>query len=381
MFIAWIAGLCLTSTVHAAQKPPPDPTFAEVTTREFDRWDANHNGILESSEIWKAFEDPANKDVAGAALAAIAYWYYTAPWLPDHPKSFFQNYRPQKFPPLPKDTPPAEAARIRRERAMAGPTLQWEYTAALWRLRHAPTFLFSPEGPKLSDVHEGWGYCWFISHVGAVVHRDPYEIKQMIHETDKGYHVTFPDDVTVDLPPLTDAQRGIYDVKVDNGLWVRVLRMAFFRRPPVTLRGPKGNLYPHVAKAMEGLTGFAMKAVPLVNDYAKVVPTENLDRLATDVRRQLTQTLAAKKLVIVDSGLVPLPFGMTGNHSYAAFNFDPENDTVTLWNPWGDTSRPRAVPGRDPDYPRTGGVFTVPLKVMVRSFKVMYFELNDLYRR
>lgn len=379
--IGWIAALALVGA-GKGQDRPAAPTFAQVVTEAFDGWDLNHDGILQQEEVWKAAFDPGNQDVKGAALAAVTHWYSMDPQVKSLPKSFFVNYKPQKFDPLPKETPPEEAKRIGRERAMAGTHLQREFLANLWRIRHTRRILFEPSGPKLSDVHQGgYGDCWLISHFGALVHRDPEEVRRMIKETDKGYRIEFPDEVTVELPPLTDAQIGFDDVRMDHGLWVRVLRIAFYRRPKVARRDGRGRAFLYEAKAMEGLTGFRLKAMPLINGYYKTVPDEQINPIVDSVRKELVKTLAAKKLVALDSGRVPLPFGMTGGHSFAVFDFDPASDTVTLWNPWGDDYYPKPRPNGEVDYMRRGGVFTVPLRVMVRSFSQLLLEQYDLYRR
>jgi len=372
-FVAF--GIALCSNVAAGKGVGPIPSLAETCTQNFEAWDKNHDGFLDGGEVSQSMTDPAVKDASAAAITALQRWYWDNPWLPPTPRAFLESYRPPNFTPLPKEMPEPEKVKIRKERTKAGPFLGPDYQAAIRRIRGGPYAVFGPEGPKLSDVHQGaMGDCWLISHIGAVVNRDPNDIRRMVRVTDTGYKIFFPDEVVVEMPTLTDAQIGINDLRLNNGLWPQILRMAFYRRPKMPRRGPKGNLYLYEAKAMEGLTGFNMRTIGLVNGYAKTVPENALARLANNVRSSLKDTLDAHKLAVADTAMVAMPFGIPGHHSYAVLAFDPVTDLVTLWNPWGDNYHPREVPGKEPDYPRTGGVFTVPVPVLVRAFSQLLLE-------
>jgi hypothetical protein len=66
----------------------------------------------------------------------------------------------------------------------------------------------------------------------------------------------------------------------------------------------------------------------------------------------------------------PLP----GNHAYAVLGFDPRNDILTVWNPWGDNFQPMGPEGRQHGWPRRHGIFQIPLADFVHVFSSLDIE-------
>jgi hypothetical protein len=69
-----------------------------------------------------------------------------------------------------------------------------------------------------------------------------------------------------------------------------------------------------------------------------------------------------------------LPPGITTHHVYALLSYDPEKDTVTLWNPHGNRFFPKGTPGMQNGWPTTGGKSSMALADMVRVFMTVIYE-------
>ena len=57
--------------------------------------------------------------------------------------------------------------------------------------------------------------------------------------------------------------------------------------------------------------------------------------------------------------------------------FDSKTETVTVWNPWGNTFTPTGEPGFDHGYPTAHGRFTMPLRDFARTFRAVIYETDQ----
>jgi hypothetical protein len=76
-----------------------------------------------------------------------------------------------------------------------------------------------------------------------------------------------------------------------------------------------------------------------------------------------------------DKGL-KLPPGINGKHAYAVLAFDDEAGTVEIWNPHGNTFKPKGEPGIEHGYPTKAGRFTMPLVDFVSVFRAVTIETD-----
>ncbi len=68
------------------------------------------------------------------------------------------------------------------------------------------------------------------------------------------------------------------------------------------------------------------------------------------------------------------PPGINLHHAYAILGFDADADTVLLWNPHGNTFRPKGEPGLTTGYSTSAGQFRMPVADFVRVFNGMSIE-------
>ena len=86
--------------------------------------------------------------------------------------------------------------------------------------------------------------------------------------------------------------------------------------------------------------------------------------------------LAQKRLVTCGTGSEPQPPGISGRHAYAVLGFDAKADALTLWNPHGNSFKPKGEPGLQRGYPTRAGVFAMPVADFVRTFRGVNVETD-----
>ena len=105
---------------------------------------------------------------------------------------------------------------------------------------------------------------------------------------------------------------------------------------------------------------------------------ENPAKLAAKVREKVPAALKAGRIVATGTSEEKQPPGIICKHAYAVLAYDPKSDTLTLWNPHGNTYSPRGgkEPGLASGYPTSRGIFELPVEEFVRIFNGVTIETD-----
>ncbi len=410
----------------ASTPPRSEPQFAQVVRSRFQSWDSNHDGALSPAEVDQWTVDPQTKGDAAAAIATIklAMRRKTDP-IKTFTLAMIEG-------PAPKD--PGATDVEEDDTAMKDPRtlsdLQKRYRASLRRIAQAQRTVFADDHPDLGSFHQGpLGDCYFVSMVGALAYHEPARLSGMLRPAaDGSCAVQFPGQKTVDVPPLTDAQIAISSTAGKDGLWLPVVEQAFglhrqssraapqagHESPPPDPRddeptdliahggyaGTTIELLTGHDAARIGLGGVATKTPepaktgqpsksgppdksgePARPDSAAKTPKpltdEQLQERAAKMRELLPGLLENKRLVSVGTAKeFKLPPGINPSHAYAILAFDPSTDRVTIWNPHGNSFKPKGPPGLEHGYPTRGGRFDMPLAEVARVFRGFVYETD-----
>ncbi len=417
----------LASSVLALQPAEPSatpPTFSEVLARRFDAWDTDSDGSLSAKEIDAKSVDPAITGPDAAAIATLKRFIRSGKY--DLPAALTKDYlsnppKPPKNAPKPSNADrddSTEADNTSPQPARASepkrfPDFQSRFASCLRRIESTKRDLALDDTPDLDKCRQGpLGSCFFVAPVGAAVYRDPTFISSIISEKiEGGYRVNFPDGRSVDLAPLTDVEVAISSSTGDEGLWLPVLEKAFgtlrkeadpekYSMESATDAIANGG---STAGTIRALTGRKTESIALKRRPKAMPPRMTKDRrnvqieadgktpyeFALDhakaqqrVRERVAKALAERRLVAASTAFEPQPPGISWKHAYAVLAFDPAADAITLWNPHGNTFKPKSVddstttnlPGLRSGYPTKGGVFTVPIAEFVRIFSTVTLE-------
>jgi hypothetical protein len=372
--------LVLTSVCLGQSRVRPEaPRFSAVVALHFDAWDQDHNAVLSPEEIDRLVVDPAIRGKDAAALAAMKLVIRSNKIKPPElTRDFLEHHA---------DDPAGEAVEAPADaRAAARPpaSLQKRFESALRRIGSANRELFADDTPDIDHCHQGpLGDCFVVAGIGALAHRDPSAIRKMISTRDDGsLTVDFPGGRAVTVPPLTDAEYALTSTTGGEGYWLSVLEKAYgalrnSSRPAsrqteettdAIARG--GSL----ATTLQALTGHAIDRTTLraraVKDDAAAAS------LATSVRIKLSAAIKDRRLAGCGTGKDPCPPGINLTHAYAILGYDADADTVKIWNPHGNSFRPRGEPGLNNGYPTRGGQFEMPMADFVRVFNGMSIETD-----
>lgn len=377
VLLAMLAGQALAQP-PARYRPTP---FAEVAERHFDRWDADGDGTLSPVELDRLVVSAEPKGEEAAALAAMKLAVRSSKVKPPVLTRDFVVNRSME--------PAGEILDSEREggdsRANTRPpsSLHRRYESAARKVRAGTRELFTDDTPDVGRARQGsLGDCFLIAAIGAVAHRDPQDIKQMIKVSGKGdsilYTVEFPNGKLVKIEPLTDAQLALTSTSGGDGAWLQVLEKAYGtlmteRRPasrrtlePTDVLAGGGSL----STALAALTGRSIDRISLRSRAEK----GDAAAAASRVRAAMREAVKDRRLMGANTGGDSLPPGINIRHAYAVLGFDAEADTVKLWNPHGNSFRPRGEAGMDRGYPTRGGVFEMPVEHFVRVFSSIVIE-------
>jgi hypothetical protein len=128
---------------------------------------------------------------------------------------------------------------------------------------------------------------------------------------------------------------------------------------------------------IELLTGHRAGYLAIRNGKGKhrLPPAENrIPLLAAQLRQILRVGNAVHPLLCCGTSTGKLPPGVVTDHDYAILDYDSSNDSVLVWNPWGNHLTPKGAPGLQNGYAVEGGKFSVPLHDFVRIFEGVYYE-------
>jgi hypothetical protein len=211
----------------------------------------------------------------------------------------------------------------------------------------------------------------------------------MITQTPEGYLVRFGKQDPIHIAPLTDAQIGLTSSTGDEGLWLAVIEQGFgtlrnSTKPSEeqTAEGTdaiaKGG---SISATITALTGHRVKSTTMRRRHeAAIAKGEPVEPILAQVRSELNRAVTDRRLAGCgtapsDTG-VKLPPGINGSHAYAVLAFDAARDMVTLWNPHGNSFKPKGPPGVDHGYSTQRGKFEVPITEFAAIFRAMNVETD-----
>ncbi len=332
--------------------------------------------------------------------------------------------KPSDAAPSPTPTPSARPARPSASSTVkltTRPNFQRGFETCMARIDKSDRTLFkSDENPTIEHCHQGpLGDCFFVSVVGAAVKRDPAGFKLTVREVPEsggggggGYAVKFGSGKEIKVSPLTDAEIAISsttsDKAGDEGLWLAVMEKAFgtlrmqdrpdrFTTESATDAIAQGGT---TATVIRELTGHSTERVILKRRYRpagleqydaskRLLPppagsrvvmqsADNPEKLAAKIRDKVPTALKQGRIVATGTGEEHQPPGISGKHAYAVLAYDDASDTLTLWNPHGNTYSPRGgkQPGLSTGYPTAAGIFELPVIEFVRIFNNVTIETD-----
>jgi hypothetical protein len=254
------------------------------------------------------------------------------------------------------------------------------YRKALAVIQADPHVLYVAGAPHLSSIHQARnGDCWLLSTIGAMIHRDPRDVRELISDDgDRLYSAHFAYH-TFRIKAPTDAEIAVYTSDKADGDWLYVLENAmgqyredFNRLHRVSEANDDALVGGGGALAMQDILGRNSDRV----DMTPQKPQREL------VRATLTRAFKQRRLVILgtthDEKIV-LPKGIARGHAMAVIGWDAAADKVTIWNPWGNNLEP-AGSGPNDGYKTVDGVFTMPLADFTRSFARIDVENDKPYK-
>ncbi len=369
--------LLLSLAAHAAAL---GNTFATIVEKRFPEWDTDRNGVLTPDEIDRLTVDPKWKGDDAAAIATLKLSMRSKKEpinslaLADLQTASTRNLRPED-----DELPAANGV------AKKPDTLQSRFDRASRAIRSAKRDLFLDPTPDLDKFHQGRiGDCFFVSMVGAMVERDPSSVRNMIGQLpDKSYDVHFGNKQHVNIQPLTDVEYALVSTTGDEGVWLPVLEKAFGslrmetkpedqRVQSATDSIARGG---NIGNSIQILTGHKAERIALKPDRNP----EAKDKVAflDKLRAKLTAGTEAKRIMGAGTDENPGVPGVNPNHAYAIFSYDPKTDSLSMWNPHGNTFRPKGTPGLANGYPTKGGRFTVPLSDFAVTFRGLFIETDQ----
>ncbi len=357
-----------------AMAPASDPkqsnSIAAVIADHFQKWDKQGDGKLTREQVDALVANHSVKGDVAAAVAALHIYFRNNPQAEPLTQAFVLESASK--------TLPAE----RRDLANKVQHFQSDYVHFRNHIQNAPRELFVDDAPQLLGVHQGaLGDCYFVSMVGAAIQFDRIRFKQMFHPIKDGVcELDFLDGSKTTVR-LTDAQIALGSSAGPQGLWLNVLEEGFGQvRFRLQQRKDSGDIPIDVISR----GGSPTVAISLLTGHK----AEGMDVLkhandpATVKKLRATMIAGYKSRLLMGAGTPgndhKLPPGVVSGHCYAVLGFDTSKDMVHIWNPWGNTFKPKKEPaGLENGYPVKDGLFDVPLHEFMQIFAYFDYETHE----
>lgn len=350
----------------AQEKTDAAQDFMAQVEAGFPAWDKDSDGTLSAEELNVAVADPKITGHAAAAVATL--------------KRALRN-KNYHLPPL---TRQSIQERIGTKLGKDQPDFAGLYKSVLPRLPKTSGVLFTPGGPKLGSIRQGRvGDCFCLAPLAAMLARDPQEVTRLFEtEGDGNYSVRLGKKAVIVAAP-TDAEIVLTASTAQSGMWVNLYEKAVgtTRLKPEEVAAGAAGTSPLDAVARGGSAGTMLSVLtgnPITRfscRFARSSETTDKERTTQmlDLRKRLTAAVTERRLITCGTTKTTTP-GITPNHAYAVLGYDETTDTIQLWNPHGDSFQPKGTEGLANGYPRSEGVFCMPLADFVNQFSGVAFE-------
>ncbi len=364
--------VCATSTAIRAEELP---SFQHVVEHHYNRWTRGGQGILTEKRVTELV---GHAEVRGAEAAAIASIHC------------YQRKAGEKAQPLTRAFLTGvhkEDPTLRRDHPESGGNLSLNYNSFLRHIQSAPRSAFAVERPELNGITQGHlADCYFVAGVGAAVHRNPDNLKQLIHhKDDHSYEVRFRNGKQVHVLPLTDAQLALGSNAGHQGIWLNILELAAGtvqeqdreqeNKFALDTLGSGGDS----VFTIQLLTGRkAIKHVIRRRDTQGVYPVpaeRDIPHLVSKFTKVIHEGVSNQRIVCCGVGRWSVPPGMGQWHQYAII--DLKQGHVDIWNPWGSHFAPKGEPGLVHGYHTQGGRFSMPVHDFVCVFGAVNVESDQ----
>ncbi|MBL8885899.1 MAG: hypothetical protein JNK16_04495 [Phycisphaerales bacterium] len=380
--------LCAVLALALADPKPAAPDFIDVVQSNFNRWDLNKNGVISPEEVDRLVVEPSVKGDEAAAIGAIKTTLRLGYPVPRMTLDYFQSAAAK-----PKASSDSSGEQRPELRMWGGPDWNKGFAVARKRINDPNRDLFRTATVDLKQFKQGMlGDCYFVAMIGALVNKQHDAVRKMITVQRNGdLKVAFADNETIVISPLTDAEIATSSTTGEEGTWVAVFEKAFgtLRQAQFPEDHKEGVASDAIAfggtmlTTIRVLTGhdseeFAIKSSVQKSgngDYKfqlRAQPQE-LTRMTRD---KLKPAIQKKKLVGAGTYPEALPPGIANRHAYAIIGYEQQGDQVVIWNPHGNTFKPKGPPGLENGYPTEFGIFKVPMKDFVQIFGALEIELD-----
>src|SRR5262249_14737508 len=153
----------------------PATSFRSVVEKHFRRWDADGDGKLSPAEVNRLVTSRAVQGEQAAAVAAI------------HRAQRGKAYRDHPFTRAELASARDGTAAQRRDAPETSLRLNASFRGYRSHIAGTSRRLFSGDAPRLQGIHQGRvGNCFFLSAVGAAVHRSPRAVRRWFHARPDG---------------------------------------------------------------------------------------------------------------------------------------------------------------------------------------------------
>lgn len=373
--LLFIAGPCFgAGQNHKASinQEARNAAFRQLFASLFDQWDANHNGSLDLTEIDTVINDPSVHGNESAVAVVFRRHLLRA----DQDRTNELS--------LPQVLSLADDPQV--QRAISGNA---------WHIQAINHSLFLPGDPNLTSFHQGgMGDCYFLAVAGAFVNDQPQTVRAMIKpEADGGFEVHFGNGKDVFVGPLTDAELilGASEGRT-HGIWLSVLEKAFAKLQREAKEKKTGEAIGdnqavfsdfighggYYGPVIVLFTGHHTAGAPMGRWY-KQDPADAAEKM----NELLTKLSNEHRMAIVATGgdkSKTLPKGIPHGHVLAVLGYDAATQTVVMFNPWGNTFRPRGPAGVVNGYPTQHGIFNVPIADFIQTFSDFTYETDKPVR-
>ncbi|MBY0548574.1 MAG: hypothetical protein K2W95_14990 [Candidatus Obscuribacterales bacterium] len=336
LLVAFMFLQCDPAPATAEYSAAEADKFAAILKHNFKYWDYDHDGVLTSEELDQAIQDPSIKGEQAAALSAVKV-YSRSVWKRD---DYIDEFSLDQL--MPFDAGSGQPTAV-------GKKLVSMFTTYKKKIANESPELFANGLPHIEEIKQGkTGDCYFLSTVGGLAYHSPQRIIDMIQQnTDGSFIVTFPRHRSIAVDPPTDAEMACYSDAGDDGLWLHVLEKAYAIWKNDKTR--KYDLEP-LDVVIHGGSGGRMLMFMTGNACVRL-PTSQTS--ADQLRSAMTRAL--ERQLIVNTG--------TKGHCLTILKYDPQSDTVTVWNPWGTDGTYSTV-----HQEMKHGVFQMPLSDLQKYF-------------